>query len=166
MNVVMGTTAEIGHTMKSAELARLAGISTDALRHYERVGVLPAPERTVGNYRVYPASALDRVRLIRRALSFGFSLAELARIFKVRERGGVPCREARELGKEKLADVERKLAELISLRAQLKKVLRDWDDRLTRSSSNERARLLESLPEAVIPMTSGKISLKRGHRKS
>jgi DNA-binding transcriptional MerR regulator len=165
MKVVMGTSAEIGRTMRSAELARLAGVSTDALRHYERVGVLPAPQRTAGNYRVYPAIALDRVRLVRRALAFGFSLAELARIFKVRERGGVPCREARELGKAKLADVERRLAELSSLRAQLKKVLRDWDGRLARTSATERARLLESLPDAAAPMTSGKIPPKRGQRK-
>ena len=162
----MGTAAEIRHTMRSAELARRAGVSTDALRHYERVGVLPAPQRTAGNYRVYPASALDRVRLVRRCLAFGFSLAELARIFKVRERGGIPCREARELGKSKLADVERRLAELISLRAQLKTILCDWDRRLARTASSERARLLESLPEAKVPMTSGKIPLKRGHRKS
>src|SRR6476660_7214504 len=78
MEVVMGSTATIGSTMKSAELARLARVSTDALRHYERVGVLPAPQRTAGNYRVYPPEALNRVHLIRRALSFGFSLAELA----------------------------------------------------------------------------------------
>ena len=55
---------------------------------------------------------------------------------------------------------------LTTLRAQLKKVLVDWDNRLTRTSSNERAHLLESLPEAAVPMTSGKISLKRGHRGS
>jgi DNA-binding transcriptional MerR regulator len=165
MNVVMGTAAEIRRTMRSAELARIAGVSTDALRHYERVGVLPAPQRTAGNYRVYPASALDRVRLIRRCLAFGFSLAELARIFKVRERGGIPCRTARELGEAKLADVERRLAELTPLRAQLKKILRDWDGRLARAAVTEHAKLLESLPEAAVPMTSGKISLKRGHRK-
>jgi DNA-binding transcriptional MerR regulator len=161
----MGTAAEIRRTMRSAELARLAGVSTDALRHYERVGVLPAPQRTAGNYRVYPASALDRVRLIRRCLAFGFSLAELARIFKVRERGGVPCREARELGKAKLVDVERRLVDLTSLRAQLKKILRDWNSRLARTASTEHAKLLESLPETAVPMTSAKISLRRGHRK-
>jgi DNA-binding transcriptional MerR regulator len=166
MKVVMGTAAEIRRTMRSAELARLAGVSTDALRHYERVGVLPAPQRTAGNYRVYPASALDRVRLIRRCLAFGFSLAELARIFKVRERGGIPCREARELGKSKLEDVERRFSELATLRVQLKKILRDWDRRLARTATTEHARLLESLPEAAVRMTSVKISPKRGHRKS
>jgi DNA-binding transcriptional MerR regulator len=156
------TTAQV---MRSAELARRAGVSTDALRHYERVGVLPRPQRTAGNYRVYPASALDRVRLVRRCLLFGFSLSELARLFNVRDRGGIPCHQARELGKLKLAAVEQKLAELSVLRSQLKKVLRDWDRRLARTSKSERARLLESLPDAAVSMTSGRISPKRGHKK-
>lgn len=163
--MVMETAAEVRGVMRSAELARRAGVSTDALRHYERVGVLPAPQRTAGNYRVYPASALDRVRLVRRSLAFGFSLPELARIFNLRDQGGVPCRQARELGKAKLAEVERRLAELSALRAQLKKVLRDWDRRLARTPNSERARLLESLPDGAGSMASGKISLKRGNRK-
>lgn len=161
----MGTEAENGRTMRSTELARRAGVSTDALRHYERMGVLPAPQRTAGNYRVYPAGALERVRMVRHALAFGFSLAELADIFHVRDRGGAPCRAARELGKAKLADVEQRLAELTALRAQLKKMLRDWDRRLARVSGTERARLLETLPEAAVSMTSRKNPLKRGHRK-
>ena len=61
----------------SGELARLAGVSPDTLRHYERVGVLQKPARSENNYRVYPESALPRVMLVRRALAFGFSLAEL-----------------------------------------------------------------------------------------
>jgi DNA-binding transcriptional MerR regulator len=162
----MGTEAETGRTMRSAELARRAGVSTDALRHYERVGVLPAPERTVGNYRVYPAGALKRVQMVRRALAFGFSLAELAGIFRVRDHGGTPCRAARELGRAKLVDVEQRLVELTGLRTQLKKMLRDWDKRLARVSGTEWARLLEALPDAAVSMTSRKNPLKRGHRKS
>ena len=162
--MVMDNVAK-GQVMRSSELARRAGVSTDALRHYERVGVLPRPQRTAGNYRVYPASALDRVRLVRRCLAFGFSLSELARIFNVRDRGGIPCHQARELGKVKLAEVEQRLAELSALRAQLKEVLRDWDRRLARTSNSERAGLLESLPSATVSMTSEKISLKRGHKK-
>ena len=58
--------------MRSGELARLADISTDALRHYERIGLLPKPARTQSGYRDYPAPALERVRLIQRALNAGF----------------------------------------------------------------------------------------------
>jgi DNA-binding transcriptional MerR regulator len=160
----MGTAAQIGQPMRSAELAQLAGVSTDALRHYERVGVLPPPERTAGNYRVYPPGALARVQMVRRALAFGFTLAELASIFAVREQGGTPCRAARKIGGAKLQEVERKLVELSALRSELKKMLRDWDKRLARVSSSERAKLLESLPEAGVHMTSGKNPFKRGHR--
>lgn len=154
-----------GRPLRSAELARLAGVSTDSLRHYERIGVLPAQQRSGAGYRLYAPGTLDRVLLVRRALAFGFSLAELSRIFKVRDGGGVPCREARTLGTAKLAEVERRLAELGALRAQLKKVLGDWDRRLGRKAINERAGLLEALPELKIPVTTGKDSLKGGHRK-
>jgi DNA-binding transcriptional MerR regulator len=162
--LVMGTAAQNGHPMRSAELAELAGVSTDALRHYERVGVLPPPERTAGNYRVYPPGALARVQMVKRALAFGFTLAELASIFKVREQGGTPCRAAKKMGEAKLQEVERKLAELSELRAELKKLLRDWDRRLARVSGTERAKLLESLPDTAALMTSGKNPFKRGHR--
>jgi len=66
--------------MHSGELAKLTGVSTDTLRHYERLGLLAAPARTTGNYREYPASAQQRVTLIQRALRISFSLKELKTI--------------------------------------------------------------------------------------
>jgi DNA-binding transcriptional MerR regulator len=78
--------------MRSGELARRAGVSADTIRHYERLGLLKAPPRTQSGYREYPREALDRVRLIRRALAVGFSLSQLAEILRVRDRGGIPCR--------------------------------------------------------------------------
>src|SRR4051812_28459483 len=87
----------------AGELARLAGVSSDTLRHYERKGVLPRPLRLSNGYRKYPASSVDRVRLIRRALAVGFTLDELARFLKARDRGQAPCREVRALASEKLA---------------------------------------------------------------
>jgi DNA-binding transcriptional MerR regulator len=83
--------------LRSGELAALAGISTDTLRHYERMGVLPTPQRSDGNYRLYPAHALERVRLIRQTLTVGFSLAELAKILKARDQDRPPCRQVRAL---------------------------------------------------------------------
>nr|MDQ5839375.1 MerR family transcriptional regulator [Acidobacteriota bacterium] len=83
--------------LRAGELARAAGVSTDTLRHYERKGVLACPRRSANGYREYPADALARVRLVRRALAVGFTLDELARILRARERGVAPCREVREL---------------------------------------------------------------------
>jgi DNA-binding transcriptional MerR regulator len=130
---------------RSGELARLAGVSTDTLRHYERKGVLPTPRRTMNGYRVYATQALGRVRLVRRALGVGFTLDELALILKERERGGAPCRQARTLAASKLAEVETRLSELATLRNELRAMLADWDSRLSQTNAGERAGLLDAL---------------------
>jgi DNA-binding transcriptional MerR regulator len=133
--------------MRSGELARTASVSTDTLRHYERLGLLPAPKRTGGNYRVYAAEAVQRVRLIRNALAMGFSLKELSRIIKIRDDGGAPCREVRQMAEEKVAALGRQIDELATYREHLRRVLSDWDERLSRTGKSERARLLEALAE-------------------
>ena len=82
---------------------------------------------------------------VRRALALGFSLAELARMFRVRERGGAPCREVRRLAESKLAEIEQHLANLTALRDDLRDVLADWDRRLETTPDGTRAELLERL---------------------
>lgn len=131
--------------LRSAELARLAGVSTDTLRHYERKGLLARPRRSANGYREYPASDLDRVRLVRGALGIGFSLEEMARILSVRDRGGAPCHQVRALAGTKLTEVETQLGELTALRDELRRLLKNWDALLAKNSPPERAGLLESL---------------------
>ena len=130
---------------RSGELAELAGVSTDTLRHYERKGVLARPLRKANDYRQYPAAALQRVRLIRRALAVGFTLDELATVLGVRDHGGAPCAEVRALAAAKLSDVETRLREMGELRCELRAVLKDWDVRLKHRAPGQRAHLLESL---------------------
>lgn len=131
--------------LRSGELARLTGVSPDTLRHYERLKLLAVPRRSSGNYRLYPPDTVDRVRLIRRALAVGFSLPELARILKVRDAGGAPCRQAKRLLEEKLSQVEQQLTDLGAMRDHLRIVLKDWDDRLSTTQDGKQARLLETL---------------------
>jgi DNA-binding transcriptional MerR regulator len=130
----------------SGELARRAGVSPDTLRHYERVGVLTRPPRSANNYRVYPETALARVLLVRRALAFGFSLAELALILRERDKGGRPCRKVRQIAAAKLASAETRLVELTRLRDELRLLLDQWDRKLDSAPAGQAARLLESLP--------------------
>lgn len=137
-------------SLRASELARLAGVSTDTLRHYERKGLIPRPPRGANGYREYPTEALDRVRLVRSALAVGFTLDELSGILGARERGGVPCRRAHALLEEKLASVESKLRELEGLRETLRAVLGQWNERLSEVPDGAQARLLESLPRADV----------------
>ena len=131
--------------LRSGELARLAGVSTDTLRHYERKGLLVRPRRSANGYREYPPGALDRVRLVRSALGIGFTLEELARILGVRDRGGAPCHQVRALAGTKLTDLETQLCELTALRDELRRLLKSWDALLAKNPPPERAGLLDSL---------------------
>jgi len=134
---------------RSGELSRLAGVSSDALRHYERKGLLVRPQRSSNGYREYPPSAIDRVRLIQRALGVGFTLEELSQILAERDRGGAPCRQVRALAAKKLDEVEKQLADLTALRAELRELLKRWDKLLDSNSTDGRARLLENFAAAI-----------------
>ena len=68
-------------TFHSGELAKATGVSADTIRHYERIGVLPKAARTTSGYRVYSASAVNRVLTVQRALRIGFTLSELVEDF-------------------------------------------------------------------------------------
>jgi len=131
--------------LRSGELADVTGVSRDTLRHYERKGVLPQALRGHNGYRQYPPEAVERVQLVRRALSVGFTLDELAKVLKVRDAGGAPCEEVRRLAAQKLIDVQDQLRELTKLRDDLQETLTDWDKRLARRAKGKRANLLESL---------------------
>jgi DNA-binding transcriptional MerR regulator len=132
--------------MRSGQLARQSGVSTDTLRHYERLGLLPMPQRTAGNYREYPPTSQQRVELIRRALTIGFSLTELKTILAVRDNGGAPCRRVRDLLRSKIHDLDQQIKNLVSLRAEMNRLSREWDKRLRRTRPGQVARLLESVP--------------------
>jgi MerR family transcriptional regulator, copper efflux regulator len=128
----------------SGEVARLAGVSTDTLRYYERRRLLPPAPRSASGYRLLPPHALVRVRLIRGALSIGFSIKELVAILGERDSGGAPCHRVRALAAEKLADLEARLRELKAWRSELRKTLAEWDHLLGKSPRGQRARLLEA----------------------
>ena len=150
--------------LRSGELADLAGVSRDTLRHYERKGVLPRALRGHNGYRQYPPEALQRVQLVRRALSVGFTLDELAKVLKVRDAGGAPCEEVRRLAAQKLLNVQDQLRELTRLRDDLQETLRDWDARLSRQAKGKRASLLESLSVDPKPAKRSNNSIKRKRR--
>jgi DNA-binding transcriptional MerR regulator len=150
--------------VQSGELSRLAGISTDTLRHYESLGVLPKPPRTNGGYRDYPPNSLMRVQLVQSALKVGFSLPELATILRMRDRGDVPCHRVRAIAEQKLREVKQQINDLLGMRDQLERILKDWDARLARTGKGKPARLLESLPHDVIGINPRRLTAKHLRR--
>src|SRR5580692_3080422 len=136
-------------TLRSGALAKMAAVSPDTIRHYERIGVLPRASRTPSGYRVYPASALERVLVVQRALRIGFTLAELAEVLKARDAGGTPCRRVYQLAQDKLKGIEADIEALKHTKRYVKKVLSDWEQRIQRAGSGQKSHLLYSLTDAV-----------------
>jgi MerR family copper efflux transcriptional regulator len=136
--------ATTNRPLNSGELARLSGVSSDTLRYYERRRLLPSVPRSANGYRLFPPQTLNRVRLIRAALSIGFSVRELCEIFRERDSGAAPCRRVRELAAQKLGDVEVRLRELRSCQRELRKTLAQWDRLLAQTPHGKQARLLEA----------------------
>lgn len=107
-------------TYQIGELAGRSGLTPDALRYYERLGLLPPARRTGGGFRVYPAAALERLRFIKQAQHLGLSLREIHDLLGYRDRGGVEeCRRVAALLRAKLAELETRIAELQEFRLTL-----------------------------------------------
>ena len=131
--------------MHCGELAEACGVSPDTVRHYDRLGLLHGSVRSANGYRNFPAQTVQRIGTIRAALAVGFTLEELARIFKERDAGGCPCTKVRQMAHQKLDELEIKLLELNALRGTLKQTLKQWDVALNTAGQGKRAHLLESL---------------------
>ena len=118
-----------GAALRIGEVARRSGVGVEALRFYERRGLLGRPARTESNYRVYDESVLERLDFIRRAQAVGFTLDEIGEILAESADGSSPCRHVRELARRKLEELDRRLAELRRHRADLARTLAEWDER-------------------------------------
>lgn len=128
-------------------LAATAGVSAGTIRYYEHVGLLPRPVRTAAGYRQYPREAAHRLRVIRNAQAFGFSLREIGAFLRARDGGGKPCENVRDAARRMLDAVDAQIVELRTKRRQMADTLRLWDQRLAQTPIGSRAHLLETLHE-------------------
>jgi DNA-binding transcriptional MerR regulator len=104
-------------------LAALVGVSPDAVRYYERLGLLPRPMRSASGYRRYDTGAVERLRFVKGAQRVGLRLREIGELLEVVDRGQCPCGHTEMLLRERLAEVDAELARLAALRRDLVRLL-------------------------------------------
>lgn len=114
---------ETGSEMSVGELARATDTKPVTIRWYEKVGLLPNPPRTAGNYRAYGAAHLGRLRFIRRSRELGFSIEEIRALLQISDDSERDCADVDMIARHRLADVERKIADLTSLAGELRHVI-------------------------------------------
>jgi DNA-binding transcriptional MerR regulator len=105
--------------MKIGEVAGRAGVTVDTVRFYERVGVLPAPERTASGYRDYEPATVERIQLTRELQRIGFTLTDAAGALAAHDAGGATCESEQWRLQAVLDRVDAKLAELNELRGRI-----------------------------------------------
>ena len=103
--------------MTIGRLARCAALAPETLRHYERLGLLRPSARSEANYRLYDASALERLRFIRRALELGFSLPDIAELLALH--GDADMGAAKAVAQRRIAQIDARVTDLLKLKAGL-----------------------------------------------
>ena len=101
------------------DLGRRTRTKVETILYYERIGLLPAPARTPGNYRIYSKIHLNRLSFIRRARDLGFSLDQIRAMLDLTDDRQRPCDAIDDIAKKHLAEVDRKIADLKALRREL-----------------------------------------------
>jgi DNA-binding transcriptional MerR regulator len=113
--------------MQIGEVARLADVSIDTIRFYERRGVLPPPQRRPSGYRVYGSATVERIRLARALQNIGLTLAEIIDALHRMDIGDATCATERGRLEAVLARIETQMAELERVRRDVITVLADCD---------------------------------------
>jgi DNA-binding transcriptional MerR regulator len=122
--------------MQIGAVARKSGLSVDAIRFYERSELLPRPSRTQGGFRQYADTDVETLAFIRRAQSLGFKLSEIRGLLHLRDNRLQPCAPVRRQLQEKLAGVQRKLADLHKLERELRAALRGCDKEIRKKPAH------------------------------
>ncbi|MDQ4120654.1 MAG: heavy metal-responsive transcriptional regulator [Acidobacteriota bacterium] len=113
--------------LKIGEVAKLSGIGIEALRFYEKSGLLDRPVRTYSGYRLYDESVLERLAFIKQAQVLGFTLDEIRQLINHKRAGENPCAEVREIVRTRLDELNERIEQMIHYRDELTAALADWD---------------------------------------
>ncbi len=110
-------------TFTIGPLAKQAGVGVEAIRFYEREGLLPEPPRSASGYRQYSSDSVQRLRFIRKAQTLGFSLNEISELLDLRVDEVGACGAVELRAREKLARVADKITELRRIETALQQLV-------------------------------------------
>jgi MerR family copper efflux transcriptional regulator len=113
--------------LKIGDVSKQSGIGIEALRFYEKSGLLDKPSRTESGYRVYGPEILERLAFIKRAQALGFSLDEVRRVIEDARTGQSPCDEVKEIVSRRLEELDGRMREMRRYRRELAETLDEWN---------------------------------------
>lgn len=98
------------------QLAKAAKVNVETIRYYQRIQLIEQPKKPSSGYRIYSIDSLKRLHFINRAKSLGFSLTEIRQLLSISDK---KCDAAKEIGHEKLNEIQQKIKDLTKIATAL-----------------------------------------------
>lgn len=106
-------------------LSRRTGVKVPTIRYYEQIGILPDVPRTESNRRVYDETAAKRLAFIRHARDLGFEIEAIRELLALTAEPQASCHAADSIALRRLAEIERRIEQLVALRAELRRMVEE-----------------------------------------
>ncbi|MCW9133676.1 mercury resistance transcriptional regulator MerR1 [Bacillus paramycoides] len=126
------------------ELAEKCDVNKETIRYYERLGLIPEPNRTEKGYRMYSLQMVDRLNFIKRTQELGFTLNEIDKLLGVVDRNEAKCRDINDFAVLKLEDIQRKIQDL----KKIKQMLIDLKERCPENKDIYECPIIETLMDS------------------
>ncbi|MED4324334.1 mercury resistance transcriptional regulator MerR1 [Bacillus licheniformis] len=123
------------------ELAEKCSVNKETIRYYERLGLIPEPNRTEKGYRMYSLQTIDRLNFIKRMQELGFTLNEIDKLLGIVDHNEVKCRDIYDFTVLKLEDIKRKIEDL----KKIERMLIDLKDRCPENKNIYECPIIETL---------------------
>jgi MerR family mercuric resistance operon transcriptional regulator len=123
------------------ELAEKCSVNKETIRYYERLGLIPEPNRTKKGYRMYSLQTIDRLNFIKRMQELGFTLNEIDKLLGIVDHNEVKCRDIYDFTVLKLEDIKRKIEDL----KKIERMLIDLKDRCPENKNIYECPIIETL---------------------
>jgi MerR family mercuric resistance operon transcriptional regulator len=123
------------------ELAEKCGVNKETIRYYERLGLIPEPNRTENGYRMYSQQTVDRLNFIKRMQELGFTLNEIDKLLGIVDCDEAKCRDMYDFTVLKIEDIQRKIEDL----KRIERMLMDLKERCPENKDIYECPIIETL---------------------
>ena len=124
----MSLTSTSTQRLTIGKIAQLADVSANAVRFYEREGLMKVPAKTDSGYRLYGPEAVDRLRFIKQAQCCGFTLGEIQALLQLRDETSPCCDDVRSKVIEKKLELEARIKAMKAMSTSLDQLISDCNE--------------------------------------
>jgi len=113
--------------MRVNELAKKAGVTSDTVRYYTRIGLLTPTKNTENGYKNYNSADEKRLQFIIKSRHLGLSIVEIGEVIALSTSGNSPCCRVRDIVNKRLLEAEKTIEELQQLHKRMKRAAETWE---------------------------------------